>query len=69
MRHYNSNLLKYTRPKDGCQVFHWHVICLAVSSHSGQEVDEVRQNNEVVGREVAKFLSQRLVQFCLFCIS
>lgn len=65
----NNNLLEYTRPKDGCQTFQGHLIRLAVSGHSGQEVDEVRQNNEVVTGEMAKVFSQRLVQLCLICIS
>lgn len=40
-----------------------------MSSHSGQEVDEVRQNKEVVSREVAKILSERMVHLGLISIS
>lgn len=62
-----GNLLEDTRPKNGRQVFHRHVIYVAVIGNSGQEVDEVIQNNEVVVREVAKIFSQGAVQFLLVC--
>ena len=43
-----QNLPEYTGTKDGGQVLHCHLIALAVRRHSGQEVDQVRQDGEVV---------------------